>query len=162
MNENGKDRSSGHNFDSSVEFVPGRGVPPQQPPIATYLVEDVARILHVCEQTVRRYIRHGELEAWQVGQLYRIPKYALEDFLGDCRLKACGHKANARGVRLEPLLKPSEVQQILRIGRDGFRMLVHTQGLPVVWLGDSDMRIQPSALRDWLNSRDRQHIAEKA
>lgn len=51
-------------------------------------VSEAARLLHVSDDTVRRQIKEGDLEAIQIGTTptgrprYRIPKAAVEDRLG--------------------------------------------------------------------------------
>ena len=142
------------NFDPRAGFVPGGGAPPQQLGIETYTVEEVAKMLGVCDQTVRRYIKVGDLEGWQLGNFYKIPKYALDEYLAGCRLKAVGVAREAKGHRFEPLLTPEEVQKFLRIGQDAFRKLVRLDELPVIWIGGS-IRIQPAALQAWINDKDR-------
>jgi excisionase family DNA binding protein len=51
-----------------------------QEPIV-YTVEDVARILKVDEQTVRKLIADGELRYKRVGRQYRITKEMLQEYL---------------------------------------------------------------------------------
>lgn len=47
-----------------------------------YTIEEVAKILKVSEETVRRLIASGELDARRVGRQYRITRAALDKFLG--------------------------------------------------------------------------------
>lgn len=43
--------------------------------------QEAAAILHVSITSVKRYIRSGRLGAVMVGNRYRIPRRALEDFV---------------------------------------------------------------------------------
>lgn len=47
-----------------------------------FTIEEVAKILKVSEETVRRLISNGELEARRVGRQYRITREAINKFLG--------------------------------------------------------------------------------
>ncbi|WP_102126042.1 helix-turn-helix domain-containing protein [Deinococcus planocerae] len=57
-------------------------------PQALLTVTEVARLLHVSDDTVRRQIREGDLEAIQIGTTptgrprYRVPKAAVDARLG--------------------------------------------------------------------------------
>lgn len=59
-----------------------------QAPEALLTVSEVARLLHVSDDTVRRQIKEGDLEAIQIGTTpkgrprYRIPQAVVEDKLG--------------------------------------------------------------------------------
>ena len=57
--------------------------PDSRPPWGTdfLTVQEVARWLRVCDQTVRRYIQSGDLYAWNVGQIYKIPHSSVLQFL---------------------------------------------------------------------------------
>lgn len=44
-------------------------------------IPDVARILKMSEKSVRRYIKSGELIAYEIGGKYRISRANLDDFL---------------------------------------------------------------------------------
>ena len=46
-----------------------------------YTVEEVAKILKVSVATVRRLIKIGELEAFPVGNQYRITQEALDKYM---------------------------------------------------------------------------------
>ena len=46
-----------------------------------YTIEEVAKILKVSQMTVRRLIDEGELEAFKVGNQWRITKEALDRFM---------------------------------------------------------------------------------
>ena len=46
-----------------------------------YTVEEVAKMLKVSKETVRRMVRDGELEAVHVRQRVRISKEALDKYL---------------------------------------------------------------------------------
>ena len=46
-----------------------------------YTIEEVAKMLKVSQMTVRRLIDEGELEAFKVGNQWRIKKEALERFM---------------------------------------------------------------------------------
>lgn len=46
-----------------------------------YTVEEVAEILHRNADTVRRYIKKGELKAKKVGRPYYITDRALDEFI---------------------------------------------------------------------------------
>lgn len=48
-----------------------------------YTVTDVARILQMNDQTVRRYCREGTLEAVKVGTHWRVPASALSKMVND-------------------------------------------------------------------------------
>lgn len=47
-----------------------------------YTIEEVAKILKVSVETVRRLITNGELDARRVGRQYRITRAALDKVLG--------------------------------------------------------------------------------
>ena len=57
--------------------------PDLRPPWGTdfLTVSEVARWLRVHDQTIRRYIQSGELYAWNVGQIYKIPYTSVMQFL---------------------------------------------------------------------------------
>ena len=46
-----------------------------------YTVQEVAEMLHKTPQTIRYYIKTGELKAKQVGRPYYITEKALEEFI---------------------------------------------------------------------------------
>ena len=46
-----------------------------------YSVSQVAKILQVGENTVRKFIFEGKLRAWRVGVYIRIPQSAVEAFV---------------------------------------------------------------------------------
>jgi len=46
-----------------------------------YTVDEVAEILHQCNDTVRRYIRTGKIKAKKIGRAYYITDTALEKFV---------------------------------------------------------------------------------
>lgn len=46
-----------------------------------YTIEEVARILKVSHMTIRRLIERGEIEAFKVGNQYRITKDALDRYM---------------------------------------------------------------------------------
>lgn len=47
-----------------------------------YTIEEVAEILIVCTETVKRYIREGKLRAVKLSnKVIRIPEVALNDFI---------------------------------------------------------------------------------
>lgn len=48
-----------------------------------YTVTDVARILQMNDQTVRRYCRDGDIDAIKVGVQWRIPASALSKMLDE-------------------------------------------------------------------------------
>lgn len=47
-----------------------------------YTVEQVADILHVTAQTVRKLIKSGALKAFKVGSQFRIRKEDLDRYMG--------------------------------------------------------------------------------
>jgi putative molybdopterin biosynthesis protein len=47
-----------------------------------YTIEEVAKILKVSEETVRRLIASGDLDARRVGRQYRITRESINKFLG--------------------------------------------------------------------------------
>jgi excisionase family DNA binding protein len=47
-----------------------------------YTIAEAAKILKVSEETIRRLIASGELQARRVGRQYRITREALDQFLG--------------------------------------------------------------------------------
>ena len=47
-----------------------------------YTIAEAAKLLRVSDDTIRRMISSGELEAHQVRRQWRIPKKALEKYLG--------------------------------------------------------------------------------
>lgn len=59
--------------------------PDSRPPWGTEFltVAEVALWLRVCDQTVRRYIQEGDIYAWNVGQIYKIPFSSVVRFLED-------------------------------------------------------------------------------
>lgn len=46
-----------------------------------YTVEEVAKELRVHAETVRQWIRSGELDAFDTGRGYRISRTDLDDFI---------------------------------------------------------------------------------
>lgn len=63
-------------------------MPSQGPPRAEFLtVAEVAGWLRVCPQTIRRYIQSGEIYAWNVGSLYKIPYSSVIRFLEEQRAR---------------------------------------------------------------------------
>ena len=52
-----------------------------QPLPETLTVDEVAAVLRISVQAVRRLLRRGELPGVRVGKLWRIPRSALEAFL---------------------------------------------------------------------------------
>ena len=46
-----------------------------------YTVDDIARILRIDEQTVRKLIKQGSLKAKRVGRQFRITEKMLQDYL---------------------------------------------------------------------------------
>lgn len=46
----------------------------------TYTVEEVAKMLKVSAATVRRLVKQGEIEAFMVGNQYRITQEALDRY----------------------------------------------------------------------------------
>ncbi|MBI2340042.1 MAG: helix-turn-helix domain-containing protein [Deltaproteobacteria bacterium] len=52
---------------------------------AVYKPEEIARLLKVTGGTIRNLIKKGSLFAYQVGDQYRIPRYALEQWLSPFR-----------------------------------------------------------------------------
>lgn len=46
-----------------------------------YSIAEVATLLNLSIKTVRRHIASGELASTKIGNVYRIPKYAVEDFI---------------------------------------------------------------------------------
>lgn len=63
-------------------------------PMALLTVQEAAKMLHVSDDTVRRQIKEGDLEAVRIGTTpqgrprYRIPSAAVEEKLGQSTLKA--------------------------------------------------------------------------
>ena len=49
----------------------------------TYLVTDIAKGLHVLDQTVRRWIKEKRLSGIKVSYRFLIPDSELRKFLGD-------------------------------------------------------------------------------
>jgi len=47
--------------------------------------KDIAQLLHVHEETVRRYIRMRQLPAVKLGGVYRVRREDLEKFLANRR-----------------------------------------------------------------------------
>ena len=50
-----------------------------------YTVAETAEILNLCEKTVRRRIKNGDLRSIRIGGLLRIAPADLEDFIRDHR-----------------------------------------------------------------------------
>lgn len=46
-----------------------------------YTVEDVAKMLSVHQETVRRWIKSKKLKAYKVGKAYRMTKGHIEEML---------------------------------------------------------------------------------
>ena len=46
-----------------------------------YTVEDIAEKLKLSTETIRRYIRSGDIEVYKFGQEFRIDEVAFEKFL---------------------------------------------------------------------------------
>ena len=63
------------------------------------IVEEVAEELRVHPETVRQWIRDGELDAFDTGRGYRISRADLDDFVGR-RKTSRRHKK--RGGKEEP------------------------------------------------------------
>ena len=49
-----------------------------------YTVKEVARILRVCDRTVRNFVARGDLPAIRVGRRLLVPPGGVEEF---CRLR---------------------------------------------------------------------------
>jgi excisionase family DNA binding protein len=45
-----------------------------------YTLEEIAKMLKVHRETIRRYIRKGDLKAARIGKEYRIREYDLNRF----------------------------------------------------------------------------------
>ena len=50
-----------------------------------YTPEEVARILKLNKETVRRKLRSGELKAFKAGKVWRIPSESLKEYQGQKR-----------------------------------------------------------------------------
>ena len=50
-------------------------------PEKQFTVEEVAEELRVHPETVRQWIREGELDAFDTGRGYRISRHDLDDFI---------------------------------------------------------------------------------
>ena len=48
---------------------------------ALLTVDQVADFLQVCKETVRRYVRNGDLKCAKLGRQFRFSKEHLEDFI---------------------------------------------------------------------------------
>lgn len=48
----------------------------------SYTIAEVAKILHVSKDTVRRRIQAGEIEIFRVGRVIRIRKDVLDKLMG--------------------------------------------------------------------------------
>mgnify|MGYP003662360638 FL=1 len=46
-----------------------------------HTITDIARFLNVSKRTVQRMIKRGELRAYRIGGVMRIPPHALEQLL---------------------------------------------------------------------------------
>lgn len=57
--------------------------------VVVYTVDEVAAILKVSSQSVRRYIRSGALAAVRFGRGYRVSEVAIDEFL---RISLVGEK----------------------------------------------------------------------
>lgn len=55
----------------------------QQPPDEWLSVEDIAHILKMDEETVRRWIRNRQLKAYKFGRNFRIRRSDLDKFIED-------------------------------------------------------------------------------
>jgi len=53
-----------------------------------YTVAEVAGLLRVDHNTVRRRIRAGELEGFKIGDTLRVEEQALVDYLARCKQAA--------------------------------------------------------------------------
>lgn len=45
---------------------------------------DVAKILGVCDQSVRNYIKAGELKARKIGKSYKVLETEVIQFINEC------------------------------------------------------------------------------
>lgn len=45
-----------------------------------YTISEVAKLLNVCEETIRRRIKDGSLKAAKVGRFYRLSVQELEKY----------------------------------------------------------------------------------
>lgn len=108
----------------------------------TITVEEAARQLGVCRQTIRRYIQTGRLIAWDVGAFYRIPVMEWENFLQKCLTIE------------EPVLwlTPKDVMDILRIGEWKFNDIIKSGELPSYRVGRS-IRVRRDELEAWMESK---------
>lgn len=50
-----------------------------------YTIAETAKLLKVSEETVRRLIANGDLEARRVGRQYRITRETIDKYLGISR-----------------------------------------------------------------------------
>lgn len=77
--------------------------------LKTLTVEEVAEVLGVNGETVRRWAREGRLAAYKIGRRLRFRPQAVDEFLESCRLqvpdpadfirRARGGKARGGGRR---------------------------------------------------------------
>lgn len=51
---------------------------------SAFTVQQASQRLTVSVETVRRYIREGELKAYRIGGGYRIPEEAISEFIIKC------------------------------------------------------------------------------
>jgi excisionase family DNA binding protein len=47
----------------------------------TYTVKQVAKILHLNEEVVRRKLKSGEIKAFKIGRLWRISEKSLKEII---------------------------------------------------------------------------------
>lgn len=57
-------------------------------PTAVYTVAEVAKLVRVDHNTIRRVIRNGDLEALRIGTTLRVEGVALADYLDRCKQAA--------------------------------------------------------------------------
>jgi len=51
-------------------------------------VEEVAEMLYIGKNTVYKLLDSGELSAFRIGRVWKIPRDSIEEFI----LKACGRR----------------------------------------------------------------------
>ena len=52
-----------------------------------YTVKEVAEKLHISEQTVRNHIKKGNIEAFAIGEGWRIPESEITKFIEKNKVK---------------------------------------------------------------------------
>jgi excisionase family DNA binding protein len=82
-----------------------------------YTTTEIAQRLRVSEESVRREIRRGQLQAMQIGRLYRATSGDLIAWLGEVRYNQLFADKPTNAPRPKKPAKPSKTHSTVRRGR---------------------------------------------